>query len=697
MVSESRRKFLQFSAHSTAAIAGMSILPKSIRDALAMPVPKGTGTIQDVKHVVIFMQENRSFDHYFGTLKGVRGFGDPRTVTLPNGKAIWYQPNSNNSYELPFHLDTSQSNAQWLESLDHSWKVSQKTWEYHNCWIEKKSSMSMGYFKRSDIPFYYSLADAFTIGDAYHASIFGPTDPNRMFLFTGTSGLSIGDHGEQAVHNKDDGNVTADMLFDNPFYAGYTWKTYAERLQEAGISWKVYQEYDNYGDNALAYFKNFRKLNKSSLLYQRGRAWVKGSNMSNSKSSNGQFLVDAFATDIRNNTLPQVSWIVAPTKFCEHPSWPPSYGESLSSRLISELVKNKEVWSSTAFIINYDENDGFFDHMPPHIPALHKGSGFSTVSTVGENYKGESVGLGIRVPLLVVSPWTKGGWVCSEVFDHTSIIRFLESRFQVYEPNISPWRRTICGDLTSMFNFKTPDEAWPTNLPDTSNFISKTDATSKFPHPKVSIAQEVPQQEVGVRPARPLPYMNYVNGRVDLQGNKFWVDFLNAGDVGVGFNVYTNEANISPRYYTLEKQKNLSDFWDGSVFPNGIYDVDIHGPNGFFRKFKGSTKAPSSGIFSLPEIYLSYQEGDLQLSLQNSGSQPCILKFVDNSYGELQRTYELMPNSNIEDIWKLSGSSNWYDLSVTVNTDDLFLRQFAGHVETGQASTSDPAMGRVGE
>lgn len=695
MVSESRRKFLQFSANSTAAIAAMAALPKSLREALAMPVPKRTGTIQDVKHVVIFMQENRSFDHYFGVLKGVRGFGDPRAVTLPNGKPVWYQPNGGNSFELPFHLDTSSSNAQWLESLNHSWKGSQKTWENHDCWIEQKGVMTMGYFKRSDIPFYYALADAFTIGDAYYASIFGPTDPNRMHLFTGTSGLSVGNKGKQVVHNDDDGNETSNMANDNPFYSGYTWTTYAERLQHAGISWKVYQEYDNYGDNSLAYFKNFRKISKDSLLYQRGRATVYGSNSNNAKASNGKYLVEAFAKDIRSHTLPQVSWIIAPTPFCEHPSWPPGYGESLASRLISELAQNQDVWSSTAFIINYDENDGFFDHMPPHNPAINKNLGLSTVDTSFEDFKGEPLGLGIRVPLLVVSPWTKGGWVCSEVFDHTSILRFLEACFQVYEPNISPWRRAFCGDLTSMFNFKTPDEAWPTNLPDTSNFILNTNASSHYPHPIVPKNQELPQQEIGVRPARPLPYTLFVNARSDVQNNKFWIEFVNSSNVGVGFNVYAYNSNFNPRYYTLEKKKDLSDCWDGSGFLNGFYDIHVQGPNGFFRSFKGNMKTPVLGTtYALPEVYLRYIEGDIILSLNNTGNQLCTFKIVDNAYGELFRTYPVSAGSKDEVIWRLSGSANWYDLSVTVDTDNLFLRHLAGHVETGFPSTSDPAMGK---
>ncbi len=688
MISKSRRKFLQFSANSTAAVAGMTILPKSLREALAKPVPKGTGTIQDVKHVVIFMQENRSFDHYFGSLKGVRGFGDPRAVTLPNRNPVWYQPSAPNSYELPFHLDTSKSNGQWINSLDHSWKESQEIWQNFDCWIDKKGPMTMGYFKRNDIPFYYALADAFTIGDAYHSSIFGPTTPNRMHLFTGTSGLSVGNEGIQVTTNGDDGNNTSDIENDNPNYNGFNWTTYPERLQAAGISWKVYQEYDNFGDNPLAYFNNFRNIDNTSPLYVRGRSTVDGSNSSNAELSNGQYLVDAFAADINNNTLPQVSWIIAPTQFSEHPNCPPGYGESLTSRLVNELAKNTDIWSETVFIINYDENDGFFDHMPPHIPAINRKLGLSTISTEYETYCNVPVGLGIRVPLIVVSPWTKGGWLCSEVFDHTSIIRFLEKCFHVNEPNISPWRRALCGDLTSMFNFKNPDQAWLTKLPDTSSLISKTNDSRGYPYPKVPEHQELPKQEMGIRPARPLPYTLYTDIRMDIKNRRFWIDFVNKGNSGAGFNVYTNNSNDIPKYYTVEMQKTLSDCWDISSFSNGIYEISIHGPNGFYRCFKGD-------ITEEVEVYVRYYKGDILLYLKNSGKSTSVFSVTDNTYGGNPRTYSISSGKSLQDVWKITGSSNWYDLSVVINTNDNFLRKFAGHIETGAPSTSDPAFGII--
>ena len=229
----------------------------------------------------------------------------------------------------------------------------------------------------------------------------------------------------------------------------------------------------------LAFFRRFRGLHADDILYQRGRAIVPGSTAANAASSEADHLVAAFASDVAGGTLPQVSWIVAPTKYSEHPEAPPALGESLTARLLDALTANPDVWAKTAFIINYDENDGFFDHMPGPIPALTPARGASTVDTHGESYEGQAVGLGVRVPLIVVSPWSRGGWVNSQVFDHTSVIRFLERRFGVMEPNISPWRRMVTGDLTSMFDFTGRDMAALVPLPDTSGAMARVTAEAK--------------------------------------------------------------------------------------------------------------------------------------------------------------------------------------------------------------------------
>jgi phospholipase C len=403
MSADNRRIFLKHTAAGLTAGA----LPLPISRALALPAGGKTGTIMDVEHVVILMQENRSFDHYFGMLRGVRGFSDPRPLILPSGRPIWYQPGPDGEAVTPFRLDSKTSAAQSMVSLDHSWKGSQARWNNHDAWIAAKGPMTMGHFTREDLPFYYALADAFTICDAYHCSLFGPTNPNRLFLFSGTNGLAAGNNGLQAIENPtDEPNETADPRNDAAAFKPYGWTTYAERLQAAGIDWRVYQEYDNYGDNGLAYFARFRGLDPNSELYDRARGWAATSNAANTKQSRGEHLLARFEADVAGGRLPQVSWIVAPYILSEHPAACPAYGEQLTARLIGVLAAHPDVWAKTVFILNYDENDGFFDHVPPPVPPIRPGMGKSSM----ESYHGEAVGLGPRVPMLIVSPWTKGGF-----------------------------------------------------------------------------------------------------------------------------------------------------------------------------------------------------------------------------------------------------------------------------------------------
>ncbi|HWU12510.1 MAG TPA: phospholipase C, phosphocholine-specific, partial [Caulobacter sp.] len=475
-----RRRFMQTASGAALGAAAAS--------GPARATSPGRGSIQDVEHVVILMQENRSFDHYFGALRGVRGFDDPHPALKPNGDPVWMQKQldqDGGETIMPFRLNTGATAAQCLSGLDHSWKGSHERWKNYDVWMPEKGPMSMGHLTREDIPYYYALADAFTICDAYHASVHGPTGPNRLFLFSGTNGLSVGQVTVSAVSNEgSDDNGCADMAKDDPAFPGYGWTPYAARLEAAGISWKVYQEYDNYSDNPLAYFPMYRNLDRGSAAYQRARAWVAGSTKENVPETTGQHLVDAFAADVAADTLPAVSWIVAPFKLCEHPDAPPAYGETLTARLIAALGAHPEVWKKTVFILNYDENDGFFDHVPPPIPAIRPELGASTVDLRGEDYHGEPVGLGFRVPMLIVSPWTRGGWVNSQVFDHTSVLRFLERRFGVAEPNIGPWRRAVCGDLTSAFDFdiseaQRRDTRWLRRLPDTGDYRARSDASCR--------------------------------------------------------------------------------------------------------------------------------------------------------------------------------------------------------------------------
>ena len=681
--SDDRRAFLALMAGT----AGAAALPPGVALAATLPANRVTGTIRDVEHVVILMQENRSFDHYFGTMRGVRGFGDPRPITLPNGRPVWAQPTKDGqSTAGPFRFDTSATRAETIFSLDHSWKGSHARWKRHDAWIAAKGGLTMGYFTRADLPFYYALADAFTVCDACYCSIFAQTNPNRLYLFSGHSGLSAGDDSKIVVANPpEETNETADPANDSPKFKPLNWPTYAERLQAAGVSWRLYQEYDNFGDNGLAYFANFRGKSAGDPLHDRGRTWAPGANAANAKTSDGEHLVRQFAADVAADRLPQVSWIVPATHLSEHPAATPSDGAWLTARLIAALTANPKVWAKTVLILNYDENDGFFDHMPPPLPAAGTAVGKMTVAAVGEVYHGEPVGLGPRVPMIVVSPWTKGGFVNSEVFDHTSIIRFLEARFGVAEPQITPWRRTVCGDLTSVFDFATPNRTRPA-LPDASALPARAAKAKALPFPLPPKTSEPhPRQEPGQRPARALPYAFMVDGHLSAEG--FALGIRNGGRAGAAFALVPAGPG-EPRFYTVRAGETLEDL---IPVDGGAYDLTLHGPNGFLRAFKGQA-GPAKPVAS---ARFDPKAGRLLIALRNDSPQPVTLEVASTAYIDAApRLHRLAPRTEATDAWDLRSSRNWYDFVVTCAEAPSFRRRFAGHGEDGKPSVSDPLLGR---
>lgn len=705
----SRRKFLGMAT----AGAASTLFPDLIRQALAVPAYSPTGTLADVQHVVIFMQENRSFDHYFGTLAGVRGFNDPRAITLPDGKPVWYQPNAAGGYVLPFHFDAKNTSALSL-GTNHSWKGSQATWQGWDAWVKQKTAQAMGYFDRSDLPFYYALADAFTICDDYHCSIFGATDPNRMYSLTGTNQNWLGAMG--SLYNIDSaGYYNNDPKYDN-ISASVTagapnWRTYAEVLEGNSVSWKVYQEWDNYGDNYLAYFRNFRvnadgsRLSPSSPLYQKGRAIAPGSTEANARGTKGDWLVAAFADDVRNNRLPQVSWICAPNDYTEHSPNSPNAGENLTARLLAALVANPEVWSKTVFLLTYDENDGFFDHVPSHLAPLNSGMGRATMADVGqyENYNGVPVGLGPRVPMLVISPWSKGGRVCSQLFDHTSKLRFLEewlaakgkARSSTRCEHISSWRRAVCGDLTSAFDFRTPNAAWPATVPKTTSY----QLVSGKPYPQPPALQSLPAQEAGSpRYSCALPYNFAVSGRV-AAARQFELSFFNQGAAGGAFIVYSQARTDGPWYYTVEAGKSIErEVWN---WRGANYHLSVLGPNGFLREFGGVLALANAAGGARPEVsfnaHANFTAQGVDVILSNAGGASAVtFKVVDNAYGSGESSHTVAAGQQVAVRVSVAASFGWYDLSVSCDMDGQYLRRMAGRVEIGQPLRTDPALARSG-
>jgi phospholipase C len=671
-----RRRFLQL-AGGTAAFSALS---NSIARAAAIPAGRRTGTIRDVEHIVVLMQENRSFDHYFGTLRGVRGFGDPRPVVLPSGKTVWHQSDGTRDV-LPFHPNVKDFGFEFLQGLDHDWAGGHQAWNNgrYDRWIPAKGATTMAHYTRDDIPFHHALADAFTICDAYHCSFIGATDPNRYHMWTGYTG--------------NDGIGGGPVLGNDE--AGYGWTTYPERLERAGISWKIYQDegigldaagswgwtddpyIGNFGDNSLLYFNQYRNAAPGDPLFDRAR-------IGTSATSGGGFF-DILRADVAGGRLPQISWIAAPEAFSEHPNWPANYGAWYIAQVLDALTADPKVWSKTALFVTYDENDGFFDHVVPPYPPSSAAQGSSTADTELEVFPGDErhaagpYGLGQRVPMIVVSPWSTGGWVCSQVFDHTSIIRFMEQRFGVREPNITAWRRTVCGDLTSAFDFARPDER-PEGLPDTSGFAPKDHARHNSFVPAPPADPELPVQEAGMRPARPLPYAPAADGRAT--DGRFTIDM--ADQAGACFYVTSANRTDGPWTYTAGAGKRLTAGWS-TTGTGGAYDFSVFGPNGFLRQFKGGTAGSGLEVTARPD------GGDLRLILTNAGDAPARLTVAD-AYSGRSATYTVRPGGRAVHAAALRDSHSWYDLSVTADTDDTYLRRVAGHVETGAPSVSDPAI-----
>jgi len=494
-----RRELIKMAAATGAAGLTGSLL-NSCGGRPGIPTPPGTPTcakITDIDHIVILIQENRSFDHYFGSYRGARGFSDH--------SAAFNQPYPANTSSspagvlLPFHLDTTQTNAACTHDITHDWIPQHQSWDNGamDGFVTSRLSinpndavLSMGYYTRADLPYYYAVADAFTLCDNYCCSVIGPTDPNRLY----TMAASIDPDGKN-------GGPLLQTLVNNraTMFGKLTYTTMPEQLQASGISWKIYSSPDAnaFGaletDNVLPYFKNFQ--DPSTTLYK--------------NAFGPQFPTD-FVADALSGNLPQVSWITGSVFTSDHPPSPSLFGENTLSAIIAALTANPVAWAKTVLFVTYDENGGFFDHVPPVTAPPGTAGEYITASPVPDpSVEGSitgPIGLGFRVPMLIVSPFSRGGFISSDLFDHTSVLRFLETRFGAEVPNLSAWRRATVGDMTSAFNFTKPDTSIP-SLPSTIAAIPSilTECANNlagFSGYALPSTQTMPTQETG-SPVRP--------------------------------------------------------------------------------------------------------------------------------------------------------------------------------------------------
>jgi phospholipase C len=488
-----RRRLLSSAAAGAGGVLASSLLPPALAKAAAEGPRRGS--LRDVEHVVIHMQENRSFDHYFGTLAGVRGFGDPNVLIQSNGKSVFYQQDQYNpdGYLLPWHLDTLNTSTQAIPSTSHAWTyqheslditVGNPTTALNDQWIPSHYVADgaahywyvMGYYERQDIPFHFALAETFTLCDAYHCSLLGPTWPNRMYLMTGM----VDPEGTGG------GPVTTNVV-PSPFNGKpYTWTTYPERLTEAGISWRIYQEEDDYGTNVLEFFEAYQGANPGSTLYE------------NALTIHPP---DRFEWDAKHDKLPTVSWIVPTSGQSEHPAYLPASGANYLASKLNAVAENRDLWSKTVFFIPYDENDGIFDHVVPPLPPAGTPGEFIQIGT-NPNWP---IGGGVRVPCFIVSPWTVGGYVATEQFDHTSSLQFLERLTGVRETNITDWRRQTFGDFTSALGFSNGKATtFPRTLPNTiGEFWQAEQEVATLPPATIPGANQTPPVQEKRRPRLP--------------------------------------------------------------------------------------------------------------------------------------------------------------------------------------------------
>lgn len=809
---QSRRSFLKKAALLAGATAAVHTLPPAIQRALAIEAPEGS-TYLDAEHIVFLMQENRSFDHCYGSLQGVRGFNDPRAIKLPDGLPIWVQHNDQGEYYAPFRLDIANTKATWMGSLPHGWRdmVHARNDGKMDTWLEAKKAgnpeyrhipLTMGYYDREDIPFYYAFADAFTVCDQHFCSSLTGTSANRSYFWSGT--IREEPRNPDAVAHVDNGQIN---------YKDVNWKTYPERLQEAGIPWKVYQNelslpvgfegeeenwLANFTNNNLEFYKQYHvRFHPAHRAYMEKRvsqlaaeiaafpakdteeaakakkevaklkADIERYSMANFEAlpqiereiHQRAFVTNTgdpnyheletirytdeageksaqvpkgdifyqFRKDVDEGRLPTVSWLVAPRNYSDHPG-APWFGAWYVSEALDILTRNPEVWKKTIFILTYDENDGYFDHIPPFVPphidqpqAGAVAEGIDTrdeyVTAAQEKIRtgnpeatlDSPIGLGFRVPLVVASPWSKGGWVNSEVFDHTSGLQFLEHFLerktgkQVKETNISSWRRLVCGDLTSVFRPAKAVDAPPLEALGRDAYVeriyrAREKALPGNYHAADPANPQWPQQEPGTKPACALPYNPSVMARLDKDRRNLVMRFGAAGgmsntkSIGVPFRVHamvpylTDDQPGRTWNFAVREGESLDYHWPLTGFGGGEYHLQVYGPNGFFCEFKGSALDPDLQV----DVLADASTGNLKVVCTSESKLD--LQIKDVSYnGSAYRNDGTGEPVRVD----LAATHGWYDMVIEAADYPGFHQRFAGHVETGKPSITDPLMGGV--
>jgi phospholipase C len=373
--------------------------------------------LQNIKHIIFMVQENRSFDNYFSKMNEYRaGKGLSTDVNVADNTVKL--PTFTGGTASPFHertVCTENLSPSWDEShydthklADGSYKMDRFMLTTHSVAqkFDNDGLRAIGYYDQTDLPYYYELASQYAMSDSFHSGLLANTPPNRMYLFGATS---------------------QGRTYPDPSgHPQWNIPTIFSSLQNASVKWAYYYQDD-------MFLPEFEDWNNDAIR---------------SKTFPIQKFLDILASPTADQDLPQVIFIErsSSTGFDEHPDNNIQKGAAVVKSFIDAL-QNSSAWGSSVFILTYDEGGGTYDHVPPFKVAAPDDYPPILSPT---NQPGDFTDSGFRVPFIIVSPWVKPGFVSHVNRETTSILKFIETRF-----SLAPLTRrdAAADDMTEFFDF----------------------------------------------------------------------------------------------------------------------------------------------------------------------------------------------------------------------------------------------------
>ena len=664
------------------------------------------GSIADIKHVVILMQENRSFDEYFGTFPGATGLNDPGGV-FDN----LYGKDANQNDIKPFRMSTFTASGLERDNASHSWVDFQALFtggKYNtpNRWARQGHESVVGYYAANDIPFHWELARTFVLCDHFFASALSATAANRLYLVSGCAmdpmlvqnpdytpiqppppqlklwpgpalgpGMTEGNDDPANIDSYDEGQPS--------------WSSYPDLLSKAGVGWRIYDETSL--TNTIPCPNPTNGWGTMNIL-TRFASW---NNNNYGTSEHNQLEGGGFETDCNNGNLPPVSWIIPPFWASEWENNHPSDGAAYIAQKLAAILNGTDkegspLWSSTVFIVIWDESGGHFDHVLPQ-PAA--------VGTPGEYFANppwdptQPFGPGFRVPAIVVSPWTFNQGVQQQPFDFTSILRFLELVTKNFvppggvpcAPNIDSWRRNTFGDLTSVFNWD--------SFASLSQVMGVFPWTQPYAYPQSSSPTPMLAETYAAQ-----AFSRMVPGTLSAPSSPYWPSVTQSCEI-----------IMEVGSYDLGQVMKVADGGPTATFTQALHVV-VHGfePNELFNA--KALAAPADGIKSptgpcttrVPVITFSNSNGNISVNPNTitinqdpSGAQypntntPYTSPTLSGVPYTFEFTYDLV-FQNFDEIFPPTSDSSESALSYVVNATFQVDATFTANAELELVSSADP-------